>query len=194
MEFLPDFYIQAEGLISNEFLNRDIHTFGEAAAYVRELPYGRNADKKHLETVFANGCGTCSTKHALLKKLAEENGLKGLRLVLGIFKMNAVNTPKIAATLRKHSLEYIPEAHNYLRFENLILDFTARTSAELSFLPDLLEEIELQPDQITDFKIAFHQNYLNKWLASEPAIPFTLEEIWRIREQCIKDLSAPSHQ
>ena len=33
----------------------------------------------------------------------------------------------------------------------------------------------------------FHKNFLKKWISDEN-IPYSLEEIWQIREQCIKDL------
>ena len=121
---LPEFEIQPKGKISKAFISKNILSFSHAADFITHLPYGRNANKTDLLTVFTDGCATCSTKHALLKVLADENNISGLQFILGIVKMSAKNTPEVRATLEKNKLDYIPEAHNYLRFKNSILDYT----------------------------------------------------------------------
>ena len=73
MTNLPDFDIKSTGQISKEFVDRNILTFNQATLFIKELAYGRNADKNNLTSVFMDNCGTCSTKHALLKRLADEN-------------------------------------------------------------------------------------------------------------------------
>jgi len=185
-----DFDIQPTGIISKNFLLHNIYTFSQAANFIRKLNYGRNENKTNLATVFDDKCGTCSTKHALLKLLSEENNITDLKLMIGIFKMNAINTPKIAYTLNKNHLLYIPEAHNYLKWETHILDYTTEFSKPGDFINDLLEEIEIQPDQISSFKVAYHQNFLADWLKNQPNLKFSIEGLWRVREQCILDLSA----
>jgi hypothetical protein len=190
--YTPDnlsFDIRPAGPISEKFLAHNISTFEDAAFFIRMMPYGRNQNKTDLTTVFADGCGTCSTKHALLKQLADENGVGDVKLIIGLFRMNAVNTPKIAATLNKYQLEYIPEAHNYLKWENQVLDYTHKSSSYADFEKDLIEEIEILPHQITDYKVAYHKQYLKAWLEAEQERNLTLDELWTIREQCIADLS-----
>lgn len=44
--------------------------------------------------------------------------------MLGVFTMNAKNTPAIKDVLKKYKLKYIPEAHNYFRAYNYILAYT----------------------------------------------------------------------
>ncbi|MBI3233912.1 MAG: hypothetical protein HYZ42_07700 [Bacteroidetes bacterium] len=114
MVYKPNFDITSSGQISHEFLNRGIVTFEQAANYIQLLPYRRNVDKKDISCVFRDYCGTCSTKHSLLKQLASENNFDGITLILGLFKMNGTNTPKVSKTLARYHLDYIPEAHNYL--------------------------------------------------------------------------------
>src|SRR6218665_3494196 len=104
---LPDFNIQPKGKISQEFLKRNIETFHKATEYIQSLHYGRNSNKDKLETIFKDIKGTCSTKHAVLKKLANENEFINIKLILGIFKMKAENTPKISKTLKNYNLDYI---------------------------------------------------------------------------------------
>jgi hypothetical protein len=186
---LPDFKIVSAANISSAFKKNNIHSFAGAVEFIRDLPYKRNSDKNDLTTVFSDNCGTCSTKHAILKKLADENNFQGVELMLGVFRMNKINTPKVSETLLQNDLEYIPEAHNYLRFEDQVWDFTARSWISAGFLSDLLEEIVIEPEQITDFKVAYHKEYLNKWLSENAEISYSLHEIWQIKEQCIRDLS-----
>jgi hypothetical protein len=189
MKELPNFKIQQNGEISLEFLKRNIYTFSEATKYINNLNYGRNENKDDLKTIFDDNCGTCSTKHSILKKLAEENNENDIKLILGIFKMNASNTYEIKETLERNKLEYIPEAHNYLKYENTIYDFTKIGSKPSDFENDLLEEIEILPNQITIFKVEYHKKFLQNWLNKNNNIKLNLIELWKIREECIQNLT-----
>lgn len=189
MEDWPEFNIQPAGTISNAFLAQNIHTFRGAASYIQELPYHRNTDKEDLLAVFDDQCGTCSTKHAVLKKLADENGYQGLHLMLGLFKMNADNARPIAATLNEHGLDYIPEAHNYFRFHNRILDFTRPGSEAANFQDDLIMETEIRYDQVIDFKMDYHRTYMQEWLGHNRLLGLSVDDLWLIREKCIRALS-----
>jgi len=185
---LPDFDISAQGPVSQLFRNQGITAFGSATLFISNLPYGRNSDKDNPAALFYEQRGTCSTKHAALKQLADENGFQELKLMLGMFRMNAVNTPEIATTLAQYGLLYIPEAHMYLRYRNKVLDYTKKNSTS-AFEHELLMEKELHPSDIHLPKIALHKQYLRTWLSNEAGVPFSFDEIWRIREQCIRDLS-----
>lgn len=185
-----NFKINSCGDISREFLKLDISTFQEACRFIARLPYGRNANKDNLKSIFVDNCGTCSTKHAILKILAQENDFHEVKLMLGIFKMNAQNTPAVSKTLDKYNLEFIPEAHNYLKFDNEIMDFTKHESYSINFVDSLLFEVEIQPWQISNYKVNFHKKYLENWLLERPDVQFDLEGIWSIREECIRDLSS----
>lgn len=185
----PDFDIKSMGQISKEFTDRNIVTFKQASLFIRQLAYGRNAEKNNLATVFTDNCGTCSTKHALLKRLADENEFEKVKLIVGLFKMNKKNTPQVSSTLQKYNLEYIPEAHCYLKFEDKIIDLTKLNSKPTDFLDELIEEIEILPEQITDFKVNYHKNYLASWLDKNKQINLSLNDLWKIREECIQKLS-----
>ena len=110
-------------------------------------------------------------------------------VLFGIFKRNSSNTKEIEQTLKTHNLEYLPEAHNYLKYKNEIYDFTKKHSKPSDFVNELLEEIEIKPEQITSFKVDYHKEYLKKWLTENGKIKFTLNEIWKIREKCIENLT-----
>lgn len=185
---MTNFKILPKGKISEQFLKFNLCDFSSATEFVKNLLYKRNTNKEDELCVFNDNGGTCSTKHALLKRLADENGFAEIQLMLGIFKMNFHNTPKISSVLKKYSLKEIPEAHNYLKYQNQILDFTRRNSKPKDFINDLVEEIEIQPCQITDFKTNYHKYFVENYLDENPEIQFSREELWKIREECISAL------
>jgi phosphoglycolate phosphatase-like HAD superfamily hydrolase len=183
-----NFNISSTKAISKTFTENQVFNFQQAIEYIRNLRYGRNVNKSDLTTLFADGCGTCSTKHALLKQLAIENNAGEVKLIVGIFKMNEINTPEVSNTLKQYGLQYIPEAHCYLRINDTIIDATKLNSSPNDFIHDLICEVEIVPTQIETYKVNYHQEYLNNWLHENIHIKYTLSEIWTIREQCIRDL------
>ncbi len=185
----PDFEINISGEVSQEFLKRNIFSFQQAANFIQQLPYGRNTNKYRLVNLFLENRGTCSTKHAILKVLAEENDFPNLKLVLGLFKMNGTNTPAVSARLSRHNLNSLPEAHCYLKYHATILDYTKPEFLPAHYENDLIEEVEITPAQISDYKVAYHKNYLLSWLTKNPQLKLNPDILWAIREQCIQDLS-----
>lgn len=186
---LPDFSLRADAPASEALRSRGVHTFAQACALVQELAYARNTDKANLLVVLHENRGTCSTKHALLKTLADENGHTEIELVLGIYKMNARNTPPVADTLAQHHLHEMPEAHNYLRCNGTRYDFTKPGFVPEKWEHELLDELTITPQQITTFKVNHHRAFMQRWLQAHPEIPYSLDAYWAIREQCIAALS-----
>jgi len=177
-----------KGILSKRLLELEVFTFLKAIQFVKNLPYGRTADRANPDLVLTELKGTCSTKHALLKKIAIEQELNNVKLYLCLFKMNGSNTSKLSGILNKYAIKDIPEAHCVLQIENEFIDVTNVTSDYNRLKDDVLELIEIQPEQIGDFKINYHQAYLKKWL-KESDSKYSFEEFWSIREKCIKTLS-----
>ena len=155
---------------------------------VKEIPYGRNSNRFDFSLVLSENKGTCSSKHAFLKDFAEKNDIRNVKLLIGIYKMSEDNTPKIGKVLSENSLDYIPEAHCYLKVNDEIIDVTSTTSDFEKIKNDILEEIEIEPFQVADFKIEYHQDFIKNWILNHQ-IKFTFDEIWKIRERCIAQLS-----
>jgi hypothetical protein len=185
-----NFAITPSGTVSKEFLSLGIPDFSSACQYVTQLPYRRNKDKTDNHTVFIDQCGTCSTKHALLKNLAVENNQSAVKLMLAIFKMNAQNTPSIENILTEYKLPYIPEAHNYILIDKEVFDCTKPGFSVINFFSDIIHQTEISPGQITDFKVEHHKKFIRNWLKENTDIKITPEKIWAIREACIERLSA----
>lgn len=182
-----NFRLENNGIVSAKFINLQITDFNSACQFVASLPYKRNSDKNDPLCLFNDNGGTCSTKHAALRKLALENNCDDIKLILGIFKMDSEYSHLIKGTLDSHNLSYIPEAHNYLFIENNYFDFTSPNASYSKLQKKILIEKEIEFDQITTFKIAYHKAYLEKWIIDE-GTEFTLDEVWEIREKCISDL------
>lgn len=162
--------------------------FEELIDKVKNIPYGRNANRYDFTLVLSENKGTCSSKHAFLKDFADKNEIKNVKLYIGIFKMNEVNTPKLGDLLSKNNINYIPEAHCYLKINHVPVDVTTVDSFYDKIKHDIVEEIEITPNQVCDFKVAYHMAFLKKWI-KETNQNNTFEEIWKIREQCISKLS-----
>lgn len=182
-----NFKIESKEIISTAFRNKNIFYFEDACEYVTHLDYKRNLNKDSITCIFEDQGGTCSTKHATLRKLALENNHPNVKLILGIFKMDANYSSLIKDTLLRHNLECIPEAHNYLKIDGKYVDFTKPGARDEHFRNKILIEKEIEYNQINQDKITFHKNFLNNWIQTQKT-PFTLEELWAIREQCIADL------
>lgn len=182
-----NFNLDASGSFSQEFLKRGISDFQVAMEFIKNLPYGRNLNRTDFSLVLKEEKGTCSSKHALLKELADENSLSEIKLILGIFEMRGENYPKIQKTLAKNKLAFIPEAHTYLNIQGQIFDCTSSNSSAKTFQPFLLSEMEIEAIDVVEKKIQIHQNYLKNWCA-ENSLDF--DKVWEIREECIQDLSS----
>ena len=161
--------------------------FKELIDKVKNLPYGRNANRYDFSLVLSENKGTCSSKHAFLKDFADKNEIENVKLYIGIFKMNEANTPKLGDLLLRNNIEYIPEAHCYLKINQIPVDVTTSDSFYDKIKQNIMEEIEIIPNQVSDFKVEYHKAFLKKWII-ETNQNNNFEEIWEIREQCISKL------
>jgi len=168
--------------------NNGIQTWGELIEFVKSLPYGRNSNRTDFELVITEKKGSCSSKHSLLKKVANLNDIPNIKLILGIYKMNKTNTPNIGNVLIENSIDFIPEAHCYLKIDKKRIDITTFQSDFKKLEKDIIQELEIQPEQVAEFKVEYHKDFLKKWI-SENNIKLDFDEIWRIREKCIANLT-----
>lgn len=165
-----------------------ITSWNELTEFVRNLPYGRNKNRTDFGLVLSEQKGSCSSKHAFLKNMADLNKIPNISLVLGMYRMNVLNTPKIGAGLIKNAIEYIPEAHCYLKINNIRTDLTTKNSEFKNIEKDIIQEIDIQPEQVIDFKVAYHKTFIKNWLKDTNS-KFNFEQIWCVREKCIENLS-----
>ena len=166
-----------------------LFSWNQLTEFIKNLPYGRNANRSDLSLVISENKGTCSSKHALLKQIADLNKIPDIKLIIGIYRMNEQNTPKIGTALSDHSIDFIPEAHCYLKIYGERIDFTTSASEFKRLEADIIQELEIEPWQVSDFKVEYHKDFIKQWLKDTNA-SISFEEIWKIREGCIANLSA----
>jgi hypothetical protein len=187
-EAVPDVALRPGGETTLLFLARGIPTLRAAARHLWMLPYGRVTGGLRPEFVLQEGRGTCTTKHALLANLAAEQGVD-LVLTLGVYEMSEGNTPGVGPVLERYGLTSIPEAHCYVVWQGERIDITRSVEAPEPIAVFLHEE-RVSPEGLAPYKKQVHRRCLNEWKQRrEPSgARYSLDELWRIREECIAAL------
>jgi hypothetical protein len=193
-EVLDQVRLNPSGTITAAFLGVGVQDFRSAGQYIACLPYGRNTQPSDPLIVVAEQHGTCSTKHAIMRRLAIEQKLP-IALVLGIYEMTGENTPGVAAVLRRSGLTVLPEAHCYLRLAEKRIDLTHAISLSQANSLSFLHEEEIDPVQSTIYKAELHKDFLSQWIANDPRLAGrSLQGVWDVREQCIRTLELRASQ
>jgi len=161
-----------------------IRTWNQLTKHIKNLPYGRNQNRTDFGLVLYEQKGTCSSKHALLKSIADLNNVPNIELIIGIYRMTESNTPRIGTELTKNAIEYIPEAHCYLKINGKRTDLTSEQSKFKKIEKYIIEEKKIEPKQVVEFKIDYHKKFITRWL-KETNSKFEFSHIWQIREKCI---------
>ena len=185
---MNDFSINPMGPHSELSLKHGLKTWRQLLEHIKGLPYGRNATRSDFGLVLTESRGTCSSKHAFLASVARENDHPEIRLLMVIYQMNATNTPGIGSVLEGTPLSFVPEAHCILKIDDQYVDCTSTHSDFEAIKKDVLFRQEIHPQDVVRKKIALHQDFIKKWqttLSDE----ISFEEIWALRETCIRRLS-----
>lgn len=186
---LPDNELIGRGPLTAIARFRGFATYRQAATAVWQLPYGRNTSKGDLRLVLLEGRGTCSTKHAFLRKLAEEQRLR-VALVLAFYEMTEDNTPGVGRALEAHGVTSVLEAHCFLLYKGHMIDLTSPPGSRAGRAKRFLRRKLISAEQIGTHKEEQHKQALAEWIKTLPPPRPTEEEVWRIREACIAELSA----
>ncbi len=179
------------GLNSNDDLTITIVESGvvsweDLIRTVQQFHYGRNQNRVDLELVWSERKGTCSSKHAFLKMIADLNNISGIELILCIYKMRGSNTSGVGKILTENKIDYIPEAHCYLRTKLGPMDITNVQSNINRIEDDILESQIISVNQVDSFKVNYHKEYIRRWAKQYSSKSFA--EVWDIREKCIEAL------
>lgn len=185
LSMLPDFALSARAPLSNYFRERGIGNFHLSAQWICNLPYGRHNRQGEFR-VLEESCGTCSSKHSLLKRLADENDWQELHLYVGLVFLDVHTNASVAKILRDAKLNRIPEAHCFLKYKAHYFDFTSEAFQSRQHLlgTTVQNEVQIEPAQTGAWKVAWHQRQMLDWLEKEE-MDMTLEQLWEWREKCI---------
>jgi len=183
-----DYKLTSKDKLTELVRSKGIETWNELTEFIRNLPYGRNKNRTDFGLVLSERKGTCSSKHALLKSIADFNNITNVNLLIGIYRMTELNTPKIGNELTENSFNFIPEAHCYLKINGNRIDLTTKESEFDKLKKDIIEEKEIEPNEVSKFKVDYHKEFVKRWL-KETDSKFTFNKVWSIREKCIENLT-----
>jgi len=80
---------------------------------VHELPYGYNADRDDMMSLFKENKGTCTTKHSVIATLAAELDLP-VEKNIGVYAMTEAIVTGTDSIIKKYALPYVPMIHCFL--------------------------------------------------------------------------------
>lgn len=183
-----DYKLTSKDKLTELAKSKGIETWNELTEFIKNLPYGRNKNRTDFGLVLSEKKGTCSSKHALLKNIADLNNVPNIKLIIGIYRMSESNTPKIGTELTYNSIKFIPEAHCYLKINGNRVDLTTKKSEFKKIEKDIIQEKEIKPEQVAEFKVTYHKKFIESWLKENDS-EFEFDQIWQIREKCIENLT-----
>ncbi len=190
---MTKYAISSADPLSKLIKSEGIKSWDKLMSYVQGLPYGRNRNRGDVKLVMIERKGTCSSKHAFLKTVADLNNIPNVELMLGMYYMNQNNTPGIGTALEATKLDFIPEAHCYLKIDGKRLDLTSTNSNFSTIEKDIIQELSIQPEQVREFKVSYHKDFLRNWLTQNET-DMSFEDLWAIREKCIESLYTKKHR
>jgi hypothetical protein len=123
LSVFPNSAIHPAGVMSQQFLSMGIDRFHAACRYVHQLPYGYNADRDDAMSLFKEGKGTCTTKHAVIATLASETNLP-ITKTIGIYAMTESIVTGTNTILSAAKLPYVPMIHCFLSYKQHRVDLT----------------------------------------------------------------------
>ncbi|MEJ6583089.1 MAG: hypothetical protein QNL61_02970 [Crocinitomicaceae bacterium] len=177
--------------LTADLLESGVVSWDDIVRSVQCFHYDRNSDRNDLNLVWYERKGSCSSKHAFLKHVADLNNLPDIELVLAFYKMNAKNTPVLGEVLEKNNLTEIPEAYCYLKVNGVELDVTTVHSDFKQYKKDIISTKSIEPKDVISNKIEWHKLYLEEWRKEKhPELDF--DTLWSIREACIAQLGVRS--
>ncbi len=175
IEILPNVLLQPRGLISQQYRQHGLKTFHEACQWTQALPYGPNSNNEDSLILFEEGHGTCTTKHGAIARLAQEHNLP-IHKHLGFYRLNDEIVTGVNALLAPYGLDFIPQIHCFLVYENCRVDLTAgNCNGKNKTIEDYDFVVQVEPDLTHEQHHAYYRAYLQRYAAISPALA-TLSE------------------
>lgn len=184
---LPDAEIVASGVISKRFLELGITSFKEACLYVHNIEYGYNSDKDDKMILFKENRGSCTTKHGVIAKLAEEHNIPLYKKV-GIYKLTediATGTGKI---LGKYNIPYVPMIHCFLIYEKYRFDITeGNNNGKNTSIEEFIHDEKVIPFILIKDEYLLFKRVLEEKIMTSPEMDgIEKRTLLKAREEAIK--------
>ncbi|HEY9890070.1 MAG TPA: hypothetical protein V6D02_16810 [Candidatus Obscuribacterales bacterium] len=176
IDVLPDVPLQPQGAIAEKYLEQGLTTFHDACHWTQALPYGVNSNNEDSLILFAEGRGTCTTKHGAIARLAQEHHLP-VHKNLGFYRLNDAIVTGVNALLASYDLAFIPQIHCFLAYENHRVDLTAgNCNGKNKTIEDYDFVVAVAPDLTHAQHRAYYLAYLQQYRAIAPALAALSDE------------------
>ncbi len=143
---IPNQTIEKKGIISEQFIHRQINTFHDACLFVHNLPYGYNSTRDDMLILFKEGYGSCTTKHGVIVTLAKELNIPVYKMI-GIYPMIEELVSGTQQILEKYKLPYLPMIHCFLLYNSQCIDLTSgNNNGKNKEITDFLYTEKVQPN------------------------------------------------
>ncbi|MEM9089599.1 MAG: hypothetical protein AAGC93_12735 [Cyanobacteria bacterium P01_F01_bin.53] len=176
IDVLPNVEIQNRGPISTIFLAKGITTFQAACRHVKAMPYGSNSNSEDSLILFEEGCGTCTTKHGALARLAQELGLPVYKN-LGFYRLNDTIVTGVNEIISAQGLCFIPQIHCFLEYETYRVDLTeGNCNGKNQTIDDYDFVVRVQPDITYQQEKVYYLDHLQQYFELEPQLQVVGED------------------
>lgn len=184
---LPDKEITAKGMMSEKFLELGIRTLKEACMYVHKIPYGYNSDKDNEMILFIENKGSCTTKHGVIAKLAEELAIP-LHKKVGIYKLTEEITAGAEQIMEKYQVPFIPMVHCFLEYKEYWFDLTeGNNNGKKKPIDEFIHEEKVIPFISRKDEYLLFRKVLNEKIMKMPEIQgIDKRTLLKAREEGIK--------
>jgi hypothetical protein len=170
IETLPDAVLQAHGPIAEKFLQQGLKTFHEACRWTKNLPYAANSNNEDSLILFEEGYGSCTTKHGAIARLAQEHSLP-VHKNLGFYRLNDEIVTGVNALLQPYALDFIPQIHCFLVYEDCRVDLTeGNCNGKNKTIEDYDFVIQVAPDLSHAQHHAYYLEFLQRYGAFSPQL------------------------
>jgi hypothetical protein len=188
---LPDAVISPAGPFAETFLGMGVGRFHEACRWVHRLPYGYNSNKDDPMILFKEKMGSCTTKHAVIGKLAIELGLPVTKTI-GIYAMTEVLVTGTQAVLEAYRLPYVPMIHCFLTAGAVRVDLTeGNRNGKNRPIDDFLYTQDVRPGISEKAEYLLYRQALSDVILQRPELSgVDLKHVLRAREAGIKVLKS----
>lgn len=182
---LPDSVIKPSGIVAQAFLSRNLETFRQACQWIKDLPYGSNSSTEDSLILFEENCGTCTTKHGVIARLAQELGLDVYK-DLGFYRLNDEIVTGVNSLLEIHGLSFIPQIHCFLEYGKFRVDLTeGNCNGKNGTIEAYDFVVRVNPDLTCAEEEQYYLSYLNQYFAIEPQLAIVeVPTILKLLEAC----------
>jgi hypothetical protein len=170
IEVLPNPKISSSGAISQQFYHRNLTTFHQACHWVKNLPYGSNSSNDDSLIIFQEGKATCTNKHGIISRLAEELNLE-IYKNLGFYRLNDATVTGVNAIVEPYGLSFIPQIHCFLEYQNYRVDLTeGNCNGKNKTIEDYDFVVRVKPDLTHQEHETYYLENLEKYFLIEPKL------------------------